>query len=124
RRLPLDVDLRAPPARPEQAPQRSRLHRHRPRLLRRLPARHHLSHLTSPAPFAEHATAPRARTPRPPPAFGLRPRTGPAWARLLVYLDSYVTSSVHWRHGSCAAGAGGREPPVDAGDAGRRAGHR
>ncbi len=41
-----------------------------------------------------------------------------------MYLDSYVTTSVHPRHGSCSAGAGGRKPADHAGHPGRRPGHR
>jgi len=44
--------------------------------------------------------------------------------RSLMYLDSYVTILVHSRHGDCAAGPGRREPAGDAGDPGRRSGHR
>src|ERR1700760_1596890 len=39
-----------------------------------------------------------------------------------MYLDSYVTTLVHSRGGSCAAGAGRREPADDAGPAGPRPG--
>ena len=44
--------------------------------------------------------------------------------RSLMYLDSYVTILVHSRHGSCAAGTGGREPADDAGDLDQRPGNR